>query len=98
MTRRFSQTERRRQLNARYEAMERPELRLASTPRVAPAGPHSAPIKQIDAETRALIDAALAQETGQASCPHPSPGPSPARGEGTNTAVPAREDGGEGFA
>lgn len=41
-------------------ALDRPELRVASVPRQAPAGPVSAPVKTIDPETRALIDAALA--------------------------------------
>jgi hypothetical protein len=92
--RRHSLSERRRRQNARYAAMERPELRLDSECRIAPAGPHSAPIKQMDPETRALIDAALARLVTR-SCPrppHPAPPDrvggrlSPAGGEGTKAA------------
>ena len=40
----------------RDSAMERPELRMATAPRVAPDGPTSFPSKTIDADVRAMID------------------------------------------
>jgi len=46
---------------ARLKALDRPELRIASEPRRPASGPISAPIKAIDPELRALIDAALAE-------------------------------------
>jgi hypothetical protein len=65
MTRRFSPTERRRRLNARYSAMERAELREPSQERVSPEGATSAPMKKIDAETQALIDAAMKERSAR---------------------------------
>lgn len=46
----------------REAALRRSEIGDAPTaPRAAPAGPMSAPVKVIDPETRALIDAALSK-------------------------------------
>jgi len=51
--------------SAYASALERPELRLASEPRQAPAGPVSAPLKVLDAATRALIDDAIRRRAGR---------------------------------
>jgi hypothetical protein len=46
----------------RDTAMDRPELRLSSTPRQAADGPMSAPVKREDEVIRRMIDAALAEK------------------------------------
>jgi len=43
----------------RAAAINRAEFRSPSEPREAPASPTSFPVKKIDMDTRALIDAAL---------------------------------------
>lgn len=51
----------------RAYALDRVELRQPSTPRTAPSGAVSMPIKLIDPETRALIDEALKRKCSVAS-------------------------------
>jgi hypothetical protein len=51
--------------SAYARALERPELRLASEPRQSPVGPVSAPVKMVDAATRALIDDAIRRRAGR---------------------------------
>jgi len=46
----------------RDRAMQRPELRQPSAPRIFPAGATSAPIKAENPELRRMIDAAVASE------------------------------------
>ena len=46
---------------AHLNALDRPELRVASEPRRPASGPVSAPVKALDPELRALIDAAIAE-------------------------------------
>ena len=45
---------------ARHQhALDRPELRDSTAPRVSPAGPTSAAMKVVDPETRRMIDEAV---------------------------------------
>lgn len=46
---------------SRQAAVERPELRIVTSPRRAAAGPVSAWVKTVDPKLRALIDEALAK-------------------------------------
>jgi hypothetical protein len=46
---------------AYLKALDRPELRMPSAPRLAASGPVSAAMKMVDPEIRALIDAAIAR-------------------------------------
>lgn len=46
----------------------RPELRMPTVPRVAPAGPTSAPIKAPDPETDRMVAAFYAAQEGRRLC------------------------------
>jgi len=62
VTRRYSAKETSRQAKAKRDvALERGEFRYPSEARVAAASPTSFPVKAEDAETRRLIDEALAR-------------------------------------
>lgn len=49
----------RRQRSMRAAALDRPELRQPTAPRVAPAGVTSMPVKIVDPEIKAMVEAAL---------------------------------------
>lgn len=51
----------------RGSALNRPELRVASEPRQAPAGATSFPVKVVDDDTRRMIEAALVAKMARAT-------------------------------
>jgi hypothetical protein len=60
----MSAHQRQRQSTAKREAaLGRAELRETSEPREAPVSPTSFPVKKIDMDVRAMIDAALAKRS-----------------------------------
>lgn len=62
MSSRFNGNERKYAVAKRQYALDRLELRSPSSPRAAPVGPTSAPIKVVDESIRRLVDAALASK------------------------------------
>lgn len=64
MPRDMSAGENRKRAKAKRDfALSRPEMLLPTTPRTAPVGATSMPIKAVDAQTTAMIEQFLARKT-----------------------------------